>query len=167
MVRFAVWFSMFDLNRVEGNWEGSKITMKICPVCQLCYEDTDVTCEQEGHDGLVTARMGARMIADKYRLDRLLARGGMGAIYAGTHVELDRPVAIKLLLPSFNADGQALERFRREARAAARVKHPNIVDIYDYGVLADSEAYIIMELAQGETLYEHLKRVGKLPIAGA
>jgi serine/threonine protein kinase/ketosteroid isomerase-like protein len=107
------------------------------------------------------------LILDKYRIDKLLARGGMGAIYAGTHVELDRPVAIKLLLPSFNADGQVLERFRREARAAARVKHPNIVDIYDYGVLADSEAYIIMELAEGETLHEHLKRVGKLPINGA
>jgi len=139
--------------------------MKVCPVCQLCYEDTDVTCEHEGHDGLVTARLGTRLIADKYRLDRLLARGGMGAVYAGTHVELDRPVAIKLLLPNLNADTQAFERFRREARAAARVKHQNVADIYDYGVLADDEAYIVMELVDGETLHERLRREGRLPIA--
>jgi serine/threonine-protein kinase len=139
--------------------------MKVCPVCQLCYEDTDTTCDQEEHGGLVTARLGTRLIADKYRLDRLLARGGMGAVYSGTHVELDRPVAIKLLLPNLNADTQAFERFRREARAAARVKHQNVADIYDYGVLADDEAYIVMELVEGETLHERLKRDGQLMIA--
>jgi len=113
----------------------------------------------------VTARLGTRLIADKYRLDRLLARGGMGAVYAGTHVELDRPVAIKLLLPNLNADTQAFERFRREARAAARVKHQNVADIYDYGVLADDEAYIVMELVEGETLHERLKRESQLSVA--
>lgn len=141
--------------------------MKLCTVCQQCYDDEYETCAQAGHGTLVAARPGTRLILDKYRLDSLIARGGMGAIYAGTHIELDRPVAVKLLLPNFNADGQALERFRREARAAARIKHPNIVDIYDYGALPEGEAYIVMELAQGETLHEHLKRVGRLPIAGA
>jgi serine/threonine protein kinase len=141
--------------------------MKLCTVCQQCYDDEYETCAQAGHGTLVAARPGTRLILDKYRLDSLIARGGMGAIYAGTHIELDRLVAVKLLLPNFNADGQALERFRREARAAARIKHPNIVDIYDYGVLPEGEAYIVMELAQGETLHEHLKRVGRLPIAGA
>src|SRR5947208_2066893 len=100
--------------------------MKLCPVCQQCYEDTYEACAQEEHGELVAARLGTRLIVDKYRLDKLLARGGMGTVYAGTHVELDRPVAVKILLPHFNADGQAVERFRREARAAARVKHPNI-----------------------------------------
>jgi serine/threonine protein kinase len=141
--------------------------MKLCPVCQHCYEDTEEVCLQEEHGSLVSTRPRTRLIIDKYRLDTLLARGGMGVIYVGTHLELERPVAIKLLLPNFDTEGQALERFRREARAIARIKHPNIVDIYDYGVLPEGEAYIVMELAQGETLHQHLKQMGRLSSAAA
>jgi serine/threonine protein kinase len=104
------------------------------------------------------------MIADKYRLDRLLGRGGMGAVYAGTHVDLDRPCAIKLLLSDFTSDADALERFRREARAAARLNHPNVADTYDYGVLTDGGAYIVMELVEGQTLREFMDAAGPMPI---
>lgn len=149
------------------NWEAIKKSMKLCPLCQRCYEDSDLTCVQAGHETLVAVRSGERLIADKYRLDRLLARGGMGTVYIGTHIELDRAVAIKLLLPNFSADPQAFERFRREARAAAKIKHPNIADVYDYGTLADGESYIVMELVEGETLQERLRNMGKLPIAEA
>lgn len=107
------------------------------------------------------------MIADKYRLDRLLGRGGMGAVYAGTHVDLDRPCAIKLLLSDFTSDTDALERFRREARAAARLNHPNVADTYDYGVLPDGGAYIVMELVEGQTLREYMDVAGEIPIAEA
>jgi serine/threonine protein kinase len=141
--------------------------MKLCPSCQHCYEDTDTTCTQAGHDTLVAGRPGTRFIAEKYRLDRLVARGGMGAVYAGTHTELERPVAIKLLLPDFNTDPKAFERFRREARAAARIKHPNIADVYDYGDSSEGEAYIVMELVEGQTLQERLKSVGQLPFTEA
>ena len=104
------------------------------------------------------------MIADKYRLDRLLGRGGMGAVYAGTHVDLDRPCAIKLLLSDFTSDQDALERFRREARAAARLNHPNVADTYDYGVMPDGGAYIVMELVEGQTLREFMDAAGAMPI---
>jgi serine/threonine protein kinase len=104
------------------------------------------------------------MIADKYRLDRLLGRGGMGAVYEGLHVELDRCVAVKLLLPDFTADTDALERFRREARAAARLNHPNVADTYDYGVLPEGGAYIVMEMVEGQTLREYLDAAGPLTI---
>jgi serine/threonine protein kinase len=113
------------------------------------------------------SRHGSRMIADKYRLDRLLGRGGMGAVYEGTHVDLERPVAIKLLLPDFTADVEALERFRREARAAARLNHPNVADTYDYGSLPEGGAYIVMELIAGETLRERLDAAGQLPFGEA
>jgi serine/threonine-protein kinase len=141
--------------------------MKLCPDCQHCYEDTDDTCAQEGHGGLVTARAGGRLIAGKYRLDKLIARGGMGAVYIGTHVDLNRPVAIKLLLPNYNPDEQAFERFRREAYTASSVTHPNIVHIYDFGVLPEGEAYIIMEFANGVTLRDRLREEGQLPIPEA
>jgi serine/threonine protein kinase/ketosteroid isomerase-like protein len=107
------------------------------------------------------------LIADKYRLDSLLGRGGMGAVYAGTHVDLDRPCAIKLLLSDFTSDTDALERFRREARAAARLNHPNVADTYDYGVMADGGAYIIMELVNGQTLREYMDAAGSMPVEEA
>lgn len=141
--------------------------MKICRTCRRCYEDTNTVCEIAEHGGLSHARPGSRLIAEKYRLDRLLGRGGMGAVYAGTHVELERPVAVKMLLPDSVSDPQALERFRREARAAARLNHPNVANTYDYGALADGEAYLIMELLDGQTLREYLNTEGSLPIKWA
>ena len=141
--------------------------MKICRTCRRCYEDTDAVCEIAEHGTLSHARPGSRLIAEKYRLDRLLGRGGMGAVYSGTHVELERPVAVKMLLPDSVSDPQALERFRREARAAARLNHPNVANTYDYGALADGEAYLIMELLDGQTLREYLNSEGSLPLKWA
>ncbi|HKR01378.1 MAG TPA: protein kinase [Pyrinomonadaceae bacterium] len=140
--------------------------MKLCPVCHRCYEDAETACLND-QTALVASRQGTRMIAEKYRLDRLLGRGGMGAVYAGTHVDLDRPVAIKLLLSDFTADADALERFRREARAAARLNHPNIADTYDYGVLQGGGAYIVMEMIEGQTLREYMDAAGALTISEA
>jgi serine/threonine protein kinase len=140
--------------------------MKLCPVCQRCYDDTDAVC-LEDQTALVQSRPGPRLIADKYRLDRLLGRGGMGAVYAGTHLDLERPIAIKLLLPDFTADVDALERFRREARAAAHIDHSNVADTYDYGLLPDGGAYIIMQLVVGQTLREYMDTTGAVPFPAA
>ncbi|HEX8635046.1 MAG TPA: serine/threonine-protein kinase [Pyrinomonadaceae bacterium] len=141
--------------------------MKICRTCRRCYEDAEAVCELSEHGQLTHARPGPRLIAEKYRLDRLLGRGGMGAVYSGTHVELERAVAVKMLLPDSVSDPQALERFRREARAAARLNHPNVANTYDYGALADGEAYLVMELLDGQTLREYLNAEGTLPVKWA
>jgi serine/threonine-protein kinase len=141
--------------------------MKICRTCRRCYEDTEAVCDVSEHGQLTHARPGPRLIAEKYRLDRLLGRGGMGAVYSGTHIELERAVAVKMLLPDAVSDPQALERFRREARAAARLNHPNVANTYDFGALADGEAYLIMELLDGQTLREYLNAEGTLPVKWA
>jgi serine/threonine protein kinase len=138
--------------------------MKICLTCQRCYEDTDNSCVYQDHAPLAPSRPGERLIAEKYRLDRQVGRGGVGAVYEGTHIELDRPIAIKLLLPDFISDPNALKRFRREARATARLNHPNVSEIYDYGALPNGEAYIIMELVKGLTLRDYLNKVGAIPL---
>ncbi len=140
--------------------------MKLCPVCQRCYDDADSACAND-QTALVATRPGSRMIAGKYSLERLLGRGGMGAVYAGTHLDLDRPIAVKLLLTDFTADADALERIRREARAAAKLNHPNIVDTYDYGLLPDGGAYIIMELVEGQTLRQYMDAAGAVSLAEA
>jgi serine/threonine protein kinase/ketosteroid isomerase-like protein len=137
--------------------------MKLCPVCQRCYDDADTSCAED-QTALVGSRPGSRMIGEKYRLDRMLGRGGMGAVYAGTHLDLDRPVAIKLLLSDFTADADAMERFRREARAAAKLNHLNVADTYDYGLLPDGGAYIVMELVEGQTLREYMDAAGAMSV---
>ncbi|HEX8145912.1 MAG TPA: serine/threonine-protein kinase [Pyrinomonadaceae bacterium] len=113
------------------------------------------------------SRPGSRLVDGRYRLDRLLGRGGMGAVYAGMHVALERPAAVKMLLPDLVSDPGALERFKREARAAARLNHPNVAGVYDFGTLPGGEPYIVMELVEGETLGERLAAAGALPLREA
>ncbi|MCE9571996.1 MAG: serine/threonine protein kinase [Deltaproteobacteria bacterium] len=99
-----------------------------------------------------------------YVLGRELGRGGMGAVYLGSHALLGRPAAIKLLLPQYSRDHAAVERFFNEARAATAVRHPGIVEIFDFGFADDGSAFIVMELLDGETLAARLARVRALPV---
>jgi serine/threonine protein kinase len=90
----------------------------------------------------------------KYRVLELLGRGGQARVYRGYHPELDRPVAIKVLRADL-LDETLLARFRREARAVAALRHPNIVQVFDFDV-QDEQYYIVMELLAGDTLQARL-----------
>ncbi len=90
----------------------------------------------------------------KYKVLRLLGRGGMGEVYAGTHLQLERPVAIKVLHGALVDNESFVARFAREARTAAKLEHPNAVHVYDFGPLADGSAYLVMEFIEGRTLRE-------------
>lgn len=103
-----------------------------------------------------------RVIADKYRVDRLLAQGGMGAVYAATHVLSGKRVALKAMLPALGAVPGASERFIREARATARIDHPNVVDVHDVGS-DNGSLYLVMEFLHGETLLQRLTRAPVSP----
>ncbi|MFN2596333.1 MAG: serine/threonine-protein kinase [Pyrinomonadaceae bacterium] len=103
----------------------------------------------------------------KYRLERLLGRGGMGAVYLATHLGTERPVALKLIAPQFMRHDEFVERFKREARAAGRLRHPNVVDVTDFGFAqADGErvAYLVMEYLDGCTLGDVLAEEERLPL---
>jgi len=102
------------------------------------------------------------VLAGRYRIERLISRGGMGAVFEAMQLGLDRAVAIKLLLPALSRDEKMRERFRREARSAASLRHQNIIQIYDYGI-SDHGPYIVMELARGKSLRQLLSQ-GPLPI---
>ena len=108
-----------------------------------------------------------KMIAGKYRLGRLLGEGGMGAVYAAEHVGLGAQVAIKLLSERFVSDPKSLMRFRREARAAAAVKHRNVVSVFDTGTDEDGVPFIVMELLEGESLAALLRRQRQLSLEDA
>jgi len=87
----------------------------------------------------------------------------MGAVYLGEHTMLGRPAAIKVLLPALSQNREMVGRFFNEARAATAIRHPGIVEIYDFGFLPDGAAYIAMEMLDGESLASRLRRVGRLP----
>ncbi|MEK6300516.1 MAG: protein kinase [Acidobacteriota bacterium] len=101
-------------------------------------------------------------IEGKYRLDTRLGAGGMGTVYRATRLLIGDSVAVKLLHPEQVADSLAVERFRREAQAAARLKHQNAVTIYDFGVSDDGLVYLVMELVEGRSLREIIKQQGPL-----
>src|SRR6266404_2276092 len=103
-----------------------------------------------------------RIIESKYRIDGLIGAGGMGAVYESHRLLIGDEVAIKILHTERVVDPHASERFSREARAAARLKHPNAVSIYDFGVSSDGLQYLTMELIEGKSLREFAKQGGPL-----
>jgi serine/threonine protein kinase len=113
-----------------------------------------------------TALIG-QTLEGKYRLERALGEGGMGAVYLATHVGTDRPVAVKVIGSTMAGRAEFVERFRREARAAGRLRHPGVVDVTDFGVSTiGSEVfpYLVMEYLDGCTLAEVVAGEGRLPL---
>ncbi len=104
------------------------------------------------------------VLADKYRVDRLLGEGGMGVVVAATHLQLHQQIAVKLLRPEAMANPALIERFKREARAAARVHGEHVARVIDVGDLPGGLPYIVMEYLEGEDLERTLSRRGPLPI---
>ncbi len=104
------------------------------------------------------------VLAGKYLVERILGVGGMGVVVAATHTQLDQKVAIKFLLPSMITNREVVERFQREARAAAKIRSQHVVRVSDVGALTDGVPYIVMEFLEGRDLGELLDRRGVLPI---
>jgi beta-lactam-binding protein with PASTA domain len=108
------------------------------------------------------------LLDGRYRLDSTIARGGMATVYAGTDSRLDRPVAVKVMRPALAQDPDFVERFAREARAAARLSSPEVVAVFDQGTdAATGTAYLVMERVSGGTLRDVLRERGALPPAQA
>ena len=106
------------------------------------------------------------LIADRYELEELVGTGGMSSVFRARDRQLERRVAIKILHEHYATDPEYLERFRREARAVARLSHPNIVTVIDRGD-DDGRQFIVFEHVDGENLKELVLRTGRLPVRGA
>jgi serine/threonine-protein kinase len=109
-------------------------------------------------DPLVGAELDGR-----YRILRVIGEGGMGIVYEGEHVLIERRVAIKVLREDFCKRADVVERFRREAKSASRIGHPNIVDVLDFGETPGGASYFVMEMLHGEDLADVLAKQGALP----
>jgi serine/threonine protein kinase/glycerol uptake facilitator-like aquaporin len=114
------------------------------------------------------AHLVGEVLDEKYRIEKLLGQGGMGAVFLATHLGTERPVALKVITPEYMKHEEFVERFRREARAAGRLRHPNVVDVTDFGFARigtdDRVAYLVMEYLDGCTLAEVLSEEARLPL---
>jgi serine/threonine protein kinase/ankyrin repeat protein len=125
---------------------------------------------QHGNVPPHTDRMVGRLLDGKYEIEALCGRGGMGAVYRATHAGTGRRVAVKVIAPDLAGDGEFIERFRREAKTIGLLRHPNIVNVTDFGVTGDGDqtvAYLVMEYLEGCTLAERLKDGRPMPIGEA
>jgi serine/threonine-protein kinase len=104
------------------------------------------------------------VIGDKYRVERVLGRGGMGAVFEATHRITGKRFAIKWMLPNLSGREDAVKRFVREAQVAGRFQHPNVVEVYDIAQHGEDSFYMVMELLEGESLEVRLEREGRLSL---
>ncbi|HEX6161399.1 MAG TPA: protein kinase [Thermoanaerobaculia bacterium] len=125
--------------------------LRLCPTCGRCYPQDQTRCEYDNQQ-LVPESGVPRIIEEKYVVTKLLGRGGMGSVYLATQKRLNRPVAVKVLLAHLVGSSTMRTRFEREARIVARLRHPAIVTIHDFGVLPSGHAYLVMEYLDGDTL---------------
>jgi len=108
-----------------------------------------------------------QFIAGRFRIEREIGKGGMGTVYLATHLDLERPVAVKIIKPEFATDADVADRFLREARTMAKLRHPNAAIIFDAGNLPDGRHFIVMEFVEGETLSQALAREGRFSFSRA
>ena len=98
------------------------------------------------------------VVAGRYKIERLLGVGGMGAVYEATQVAISRRVALKVVRADYADDASMVARFQREARAASAVQHPNVVMVHDFGQGDDGTLFMVMELLSGESLLQRMRR---------
>jgi len=131
-----------------------------CPQCGTCYDSGAERCAREGVS-LITISL-PRALVGRYQLNQRRGRGGMGTVYEAIDTALDRHIAVKVIRQDLLGSAVAAERFRQEARAAASFTHPNVVTVYDFGVAANGRAFLVMELLEGTTLREEIRKQGRL-----
>jgi serine/threonine protein kinase len=143
--------------------------MRECPRCESCYEDDVVACPLDEANTKHTLP-GPTLLSSRYLLEKRLGRGAMGQVYLARDQNLvTRRVAIKTVRPDILSDemlqeGEAIARFEREVRAAASIRHPNVVDVTDFGKSPEGVFFLVMEYVDGESLYQLLRREGTLDI---
>ncbi|MBC8028553.1 MAG: protein kinase [Pyrinomonadaceae bacterium] len=143
--------------------------MRECPRCETCYEDDVIVCPVDQGNTKQTLP-GSTLLSSRYLLEKRLGRGAMGQVYLARDQNLvTRRVAVKTVRPDILSDemlqeGEAIARFEREARAAASIRHPNVVDVTDFGKSEEGVFFLVMEYVDGESLYQLLRREGTLDL---
>jgi eukaryotic-like serine/threonine-protein kinase len=139
--------------------------MKVCPACGKEYLDTNSLCtlDAEVLQSVDDSLLG-ETLAEKYLVEQLIKRGGMGSVYRGKHVMMDKTVAIKVLRPSLAGDDVVVARFSREAKAASRISHPHAVSVTDFGEAETGVVFLVMEYLDGRTLKDLIRSEGPMTL---
>jgi eukaryotic-like serine/threonine-protein kinase len=142
--------------------------MKYCTICKEKFDDSVSFCPTDGEvlEDDPSSIVGT-VLDGQYKIESLLGKGGMGAVYLARHILLGDRVAIKILPPEVRNNAEWLRRFRREGQAARRFRHANAVTVYDLRTAADGTIYMVMEYVEGLTLDAELKRRGRFTAAEA
>src|SRR5262245_36555145 len=146
--------------------------MRECPRCEQCFEDDVLICPQDESNTKQTLP-GPKLLATRYLLSKRLGRGAMGQVYLARDENLQtRRVAVKTIRPDVLTaedlqEGEAIARFEREARTAASIQHPNVIDVTDFGQSNEGVFFLVMEYVEGESLYQLLRREGTISVPRA
>jgi serine/threonine-protein kinase len=131
-----------------------------CAACGTCYDTGTTRCEKD--KTLLTLVASARMLGERYRLEKRLGQGGMGKVYRATDLSLNRAVAVKMIRDEFFANQKAVEKFRQESQVTGSFTHPNVVTVHDFGVDTNQRVFLVMELLEGITLREEMRTKKRL-----
>lgn len=148
-----------------GNTERG-LDQRICVECNRQFTGLYTACP---HDGallrpIIQDPLIGTVLAGNYEILEVLGQGGMGVVYRGKHSLMERVVAIKMLLSQLISDTNSVKRFQQESKAAARLKHPHIIDVYDFGISPAGQPYIVMEFLEGTPLSDLIKKEGQLGV---
>lgn len=133
--------------------------MKVCSVCQRCFEDSALSCSEENHDFLTEARAGNCEVIPNYRLEFLEESSATGETYRAANTILNKPYLVRIIAPEA-FDDAAKKQFLAEAQSLAAIIHPNVARVFESGSLADGSLFVVTEYFTAQTLRECLENVG-------
>jgi serine/threonine protein kinase len=141
----------------------AKVALMVCPACNARYDEGGAFCSRDGTPLVKDPQAGkadlvGKILADRYRVMRLVGEGGMGQVYEAQHVNINKKFAIKLLRPEIVANAEAVARFRQEAWSASSIGHDNIIEIEDFATLPDGSVYLAMEFLVGVALSDRMRQ---------
>lgn len=153
---------MFDVGNIN-------IQDKICLECNREFTGIIANCPHD--NSLLFTKVQdpfvGTTLAGNYEIESVIGTGGMGVVYKARHALMDRTVAIKMLQAQLISDSMSVKRFQQESKAASRIKHPNVITVYDFGISPTGQPYIVMDYLEGESLADVIKRDGQVAVERA
>jgi hypothetical protein len=145
---------------------GPPPSLAACPTCGRCDEASVASCPEDGSPMEIVWNV-PRLVESRYRVEQRLGRGGMGEVFRAYDLRLERSVAVKVVRADRQLQSSAVGRFRREAQIVAKLRHPSIVAVYDFGTMPGGAAFLVMELVGGHDLRYHLRLRDRFTVAQA
>lgn len=139
--------------------------MKTCPECYSEYEDSFKTCPTDSSPLKTIEKdpLVGTTLANRYLIESVVGKGGMGVVYKARNQVMDKPMAIKMLHSHLVAEPEAVKRFHREAKTVSQVRHHHIITLYDFGMSAQRQPYLVMDFLEGTSLKSVMKEAGPVP----